>query len=201
MTPEQHKRWEDFAIRAAKTWYATSRRPSAAWVLDTVEEFFDRLDEDDVPCVVNWDNSTEYPEGNPYRRRSGMRCEWEFPSCIGDQMSEFLDDYRGSAPTCRACRIYEDDTKCRCDAIEDFYYEQWDKQWGGPVRCCIRAGLDMACAPSGGVVGFTAGDIRKMYPEGVPEWLFPPNEKLMYALSDVENGTFAELPDDAGMWL
>lgn len=229
MTPEQYKRWKDFALRAAKTWYATSRRPSAAWVLDTVEEFFGCLDENDVPCIVDWDNSTEYPEGNPHRRREyqaaycgcdgyhfehkkpnpecpecrgcGVARAWERPWCVGDQVTEFLDGPRGYAPRCRACADYDYEADCCCDDIEYRYYEQWDEQWGGAVCCCIRAGLDMACAPSGGVVGFTAGDVRKMYPEGVPEWLFPPNERLMYALSDVEDGTFAELPDNAPLWL
>ncbi len=85
--------------------------------------------------------------------------------------------------------------------MDELYYDQWDEQYGGPVRCCIRAGLDMASAPSAGVVGFTAGDLRRMFPEGVPEWVFPPNERLHYWLSDKVNGTFAELADDAGIVL
>lgn len=40
-----------------------------------------------------------------------------------------------------------------------------------PVHCCVRAGLDIASSPSAGVAGFTAGDIRRMYPEGVPDWV------------------------------
>ncbi len=231
MTSEQFERWKDFAIRAAKMWYVKSRRPSAAWVLGTVEDFFADLDEDIIPCVVNWDNSTVFPEGNPSRHReyqttycgcdgwrsehgtpnpecpecrgSGVHHAWEKPYCIGDEMTEFLSGLCGYAPRCRACREYEYEGECYCEDKEYLYYEQWNEQWGGPIHCCIRAGLDMACAPSGGVVGFTAGDIRKMYPEGVPEWLFPPGEKLVYALTDpvVVNGTFDELPDNADLWL
>jgi len=231
MTDEQYERWKDFAIRAAKTWYATSRRPTAAWVLEVVGDFFEDLDEDTIPCIVDWDRSTEYPEGNPSRRREyqpsycgcdgwrykhgspnpdcpecrgyGVHRQWVSPYCMGDEVTEFLDGYRGYPPDCRACREYDYDGECTCAEIADHYYEQWDEQWGSAVRCCIRAGLDMASAASAGVIGFTAGDIRKMYPEGVPEWLFPPGEKLVYAMTNpvVENGTFADLPDEAGVWL
>ena len=227
MTSEQYERWRDFAIRAAKTWYANSRRPSAAWVLEMVEDFFESLMPDIIPCIVNWDHSTEYPEGNPSRRResrlsycdcdgwrfkhgkpnpdcpechgSGVHYPWEHPYCTADEVRVFLDSEQGYPPCCRACQGHEGE--CTCDKIAERYYEQWEDQWGSPVTCCIRAGLDMAGSPSGGVIGFTAGDVRAMYPEGVPEWLFPKEERLVYAMTDVENGTFAELPDEAALWL
>lgn len=50
-------------------------------------------------------------------------------------------------------------------------FEWWEEQWVTPVTCCIRAGLDMASAPSAGVVGFTVGDLKRMYPEGIPAWV------------------------------
>jgi hypothetical protein len=111
----------------------------------------------------------------------------------------FLDEYRGYSPACKPCLIYEYPGKCRCDDIEDHYYEQWDMQWGDQVRCCLRAGLDFASAPSAGVIGFTAGDLRRMYPEGVPDWVFPPGERLNYWPDGPVNGTFEELPDSAGV--
>ncbi|KKN41847.1 hypothetical protein LCGC14_0719070 [marine sediment metagenome] len=190
MTPEQYERWKDFSLRAAKTWYATSRRPSAAWVLETVEEFFDRLDESDVPLIRHWDHNDNYPD------RLDRHGREDRPLCIGDQLTEFLWEWEPYHAV-----VDDDDYEIR-DERERRAHEQWEEQWGGPVHCCIRAGLDMACAPSGGVVGFTAGDIRAMYPEGVPEWLFPSDEKLVYALSGgASSGTFSELPDDAPLWL
>ena len=50
-------------------------------------------------------------------------------------------------------------------------YEAWDEKWGDRVRSCLRAGLDLAASPSAGVWGFTADDLRRMYPEGVPDWV------------------------------
>lgn len=39
------------------------------------------------------------------------------------------------------------------------------------ITAIIRASLDVAIQPSAGVGGFTVGDLRKMYPEGLPEWV------------------------------
>ena len=59
------------------------------------------------------------------------------------------------------------------------------------VSCCIRAGLDRASRPSGGVIGFTVGDLRRMYPEGLPDWV----------ISGYEPPITPETPDDMGVWL
>ncbi len=204
MRTEQFERWQDFALRMARTCYAQNRRPNSRWIEEAVTDFFDDLDKLTICCIVSWDNSDPYPENHPYWHRFGNGLgQWvEAPYGVGDMMMEFLDNYRGYAPRCRACAIYEyGKEECRCEEIEDMYYEQWGEQWGGPVHCCIRAGLDFASAPSAGVLGFTAGDLRRMYPDGVPDWVFPPGERLQYWLSDELNGTFEELPDSAGVML
>ena len=94
---------------------------------------------------------------------------------------------------------------CSCDEDRYSAEETWIDQWFGPVRCCLRAGIDFANdAHGGGVIGFTAGDVRKMWPDGVPEWVFGPEQRLFKGpLSGllVENGTFAPLPDDAAVVL
>lgn len=59
------------------------------------------------------------------------------------------------------------------------------------VCCCIRAGIDCASSPSAGVMGFTVGDLRRMYPEGIPDW----------AINDFQSPITTETPDDAGVWL
>ena len=58
------------------------------------------------------------------------------------------------------------------------------------LSCCVRAGLDMASMPSGGVLGFTKADILAMYyPEGVPAWV----------ASRFEN--WHSMPAETGVWL
>lgn len=59
------------------------------------------------------------------------------------------------------------------------------------VTACIRAGLDVASAPSAGVLGFTVGDLRRMYPLGLPEWI------AEYFKEPIT----PELADDLGVWL
>lgn len=64
-------------------------------------------------------------------------------------------------------------------------------KFANQVSCCIRAGLDRASSPSCGVVGFTVGDLRRMYPEGLPRWVTkgyqPPITK--------------RTPNEVGVWL
>jgi hypothetical protein len=103
--------------------------------------------------------------------------------------------------------------------ISDEEFEKRQEQFCGPATCCIRAGLDMAVAVSGGVLGFTAGDLRKMYPEGVPDWVTGgkdhkwsygikwPFENVWFRVScsnwptDKMNGTFAEMSNEAQLVL
>ena len=230
MTNEQYDRWLDFALRMAKTCFLNLRRPDSKWIVEKVEQFFDEIDYVDIPCIVDWDRSNKYPVGNPrYCRRLRTKCwdcrgigcdkpycengsvyDYAGPYCAGDMVSEFLSNYvpRFVCGKCRCeCRWSDKDNcpkcskECCCDDTDQLGYYQWSDQWGGPVRCCVRAGLDMASSPSTGVVGFTAGDIRRMYPEGVPSWVFHPDEHLYYWLTDKRNGTFADLPDTTGVVL
>lgn len=80
-------------------------------------------------------------------------------------------------------KVYEDwDGKnghYLCDDVSQYFehHLHWrrEQEYGGwfynQIVSCIRAGFDMAVEPSGGVVGFTVGDLRRMYPRGIPGWL------------------------------
>lgn len=204
MTPEQLDRWKDFALRMARTCFAAHRRPSGAWVEEKVADFFDCLDERLVPLLIDWDHSENIPEGHPYYDPSSWNGN--AAECVGDMMQGYLADERPSAPECAHCRAAGggrwEAAECTCQDVEGLFLDQWDEQWGGPVRCCIRAGLDVASAPSAGVIGFTAGHVRRMYPEGVPEWVFPPGEELTaWGTGEPTGHTFADLPDDAPVGL
>ena len=92
-----------------------------------------------------------------------------------------------------------------CDAVdrllsEDRYHERYSKngevkecgnRFLNQVSCCIRAGLDMASEPSAGVVGFTVGDLRRMYPFGLPAWV------AIHFTTPIT----ADVDDAAGVWL
>jgi hypothetical protein len=207
MTNDQYERWKDFALRMARTCFTTSRRPPASYVIEQVESWFYWRDyQQDFGEYNSWDQD-------------------DYPLC--DHISEFYDD-QCPGVRCKACShecrqvypYYEDscrfcDMECTCHEREQLCWEQFEDQWLGPVRSCIRAGLDLACEPSAGVVGFSAGDIRRMYPEGVPDWVkafFVPGELVALHATQIggifvpenmgfDERTFDELPDSAGVWL
>lgn len=172
MTPEQFHNWRDFALRMARACYADSRRPSAQWVVEQVEEFFARYDEESAADVVDWDSA---------------------PAHICDETRQFVWDLQPAFRwRLRARDVAEQDEDRRAELAE----AQWEEQWGDPIRCCIRAGLDMASAPSMGVVGFTVGDLRAMYPEGLPSWL-----DAGFTDPSGATVTLSSLPNSAGVWL
>lgn len=190
MTQEQYDRWKDFARRMVNVAVSARKRsPSRAFTLEIINFFFEcRMGpHDEWKRVVSWDH-TEKEEGSN-----------DWPMCVGDHMSD-IEEY--NVPSYWSIPDGE-----RGQDIID--------KWMGPARCCVRAGLDLAVAPSMGVMGFTAGDIRKMYPEGVPDWVtggkdhhwtnqpitgIVPGIGLTMGEEEV-NGTFAEMPDDTPIWI
>ncbi len=82
------------------------------------------------------------------------------------------------------------------DSDEEFYWDEDDgDEWTElrtDVVCCIRAGADVGASPSAGVVGYSLGTLRAMWPKGLPKWVtafFQDGEKL------------AESPDETPVWL
>ena len=219
MTPEQFERWGDFAERMARTIYGDSKRPSGAWVMDQVLSIWADL-RDDAGKIHNWDNGDDHlyvcdvvqeAEGC---ERPGFYWDitdrvkekiQEADNALSDEIRELPEHeqeeaYRALNAYLDALRdklIGEDEENVR--RREQLAIEQWSDQFFGPVRCCLRAGLDMAAAPSGGVVGFTAGDIRRMYPEGMPDWLGD------ITFDQDENGhggiKLRDIPPEDGVWL
>jgi hypothetical protein len=201
MTPEQFDRWEDFATRMARIHFAASRRPSADWILAEVERILADI-KPQHEDITDWDGN----EGGPI--------------VVGDIVCEFMEEacpsiyFRDARIRDEAILISEmegDDgpfDREGRDLIRDYIREIYsdreydatrrcEDQWYGPVRCCLRAGLDLASAPSAGVGGFTAGDLFAMYPEGLPDWLgsqeFGPEVGPPRQLRDI--------PAEHGVWL
>lgn len=90
-----------------------------------------------------------------------------------------------------------------CDYFREFlqdvpgywtFYDKpdgWEWRFESQLHSCIRAGIDVACEPSAGVVGFTVGDLRRMYPEGLPDWV----------LNWFEQPLTDAVSDTMGVWL
>lgn len=191
MTPEQYERWKDFSFRMVNMAVSSRKKsPSREKVKEDIAFFFEcRMDPDEEwRRVRDWD----YTEDNPDEHWQAMSVG----SHIHDLDEHFIPAYWSLPDT-------------------DAAYDQARARWCDPVACCIRAGLDVAVSPSGGVLGFTAGDIRKMYPDGVPDWVKAyfsegeligvdaviPGVGLVPSEPIADSRTFDELPDDQEVWL
>lgn len=95
---------------------------------------------------------------------------------------------------------YNDDFGSLSGDVDDFFerYRHWRRNNADyvgwffcQITCCIRAGFDMAVKQSGGVLGFTAGDLRRMYDGNIPDWI----TRLDWATP------LALIPDEAPVWL
>ena len=191
MELEQYQRWKDFAFRMVNIVVGPRRRsPSRAKVREDIECFFEcRMDPyEEWKRVENWDHTEKDPAVNYY------------PMSVGDNITDLAEHIipgYWALPETEAA------------------YERAAERYLDPVRACVRAGLDIAVEPSAGVDGFTAGDIRKMYPEGVPDWVkafFSCGVLQSMSATSIEGiyvpsepiddpRTFDELPDDQGVWL
>jgi hypothetical protein len=193
MTSEQYDRWKDFTLRMVNVAVgARKRAPSRADVRANIEFFFEcRMEPETWRHVRDWDRTEDWIDDAG--RKHHDYCPADH---IADLAEHFIPNYWA---------IVNSQSR----------YERERERWVDPVSCCVRAGLDVAVAPSAGVCGFTAGDVRAMYPEGAPSWLkafFAPGDVIALYPTRIEgifipkvtgfdNRTFDELPDAEPVWL
>jgi len=187
MTPNQYRRWQDFALRMAHRGFGLRMRKSRIFVAHCIRDFFDILDSDyfawdDPPNdnllarITAWDQTEDHPT---WRDGYGHGSNGPYVTDLVEEMMEHWNPHYW------------------CEA-SDPRYKRWDELWGDRIRCCVRAGIDMASDLSGGVVGFTVGEVRRMYRGCVPDWVTGGNEKWLigpFGGPYETNGTFAEMSD------
>lgn len=191
MNIEQYERWKDFAFRMVAVAIGGARWQRQ--LRSHLEELFARFECENwgihYRTIADWDTHEPIPGDDG---TFGFARSHHQP-IIGDFVDEYCFD--------NGLVKEKEDRHGNC--------EQVDSRTAIALRCCVRAGLDIAVAPSAGVMGFTAGDIRKMYPEGVPEWVKGEPTWETQPLTGVVPGvgftlgephspkSFDELPDDA----
>jgi len=58
------------------------------------------------------------------------------------------------------------------DPVGERNYERWEDSWGSRVRCCVRGGMNITGGDDMcGVIGFSVGDLRRMYGGQLPQWV------------------------------
>lgn len=172
MTKEQVSNWKDFAIRMANTCYADSDRPPLEWIVKQIEDIFTEL-ADDAVLYTSWDDREPYPVGHKWHGtdRQGIR---NGPPYLTDLLSDVVEYLIYVQPWYYGTQEQvEQMEKLRHESMEkyDELVQDIVDDWSSPVYCCIRAGIDVVAEPRMGVIGFTSGDLQRMYPEGFPQWL------------------------------
>lgn len=172
VTPFQKDNWSQFAERMAWEVYRWRTPERRRKLIDRVRDWLDRFWSNYEPHqVADWDGNGA-PEIGDY---GGWRC---YPC---DDFTRYMDSDGLS---------HWHEGKC----------EEINGEFGTQVMCCIRAGFDVAVTPSGGVIGdrFTAGMIRRMFPEGLPDYVdaffHGPDTKA-------DAPRFETLPNDMMVWL
>lgn len=199
MTELQLKRWKQFSIRMAHHGWAGLPRKSRRYVSGMVKDYFREwlaisCEEDSTLLgrIESWDNNARHPEDNG---TCGWACKHR-DHLICDEVDEMID------------KVAPDSYR------RGWRYRKWDDLWGVRLRCCLRAGIDLASSPSMGVMGFSAGDLRQMYPFGVPEWVSGGDEPWKANMINgivpgvgftmnqpILNGPFASIADNQQIWI
>lgn len=126
-----------------------------------VEDCIDWVVCNGLETVIDWDDSVKL---------DGI--QWD---CAGTRVDEYLWDNR-----------YEFEREYKNGNIEVVR-----GRFGDMLAACVRAGFDLAVAPSGGVVGFTVGDLRGAFGGEIPEWV----------AGSFDPALPANAADSEGVWL
>lgn len=139
-------------------------RKSRKKVAEMVKDFFRCLDKDLVPRIRSWDDTDDCAKCVANRPEAERTHNWyKLNTCgcgtlVCDEVMIHTEDLNPNA--------YLDGAK---EGGRE--YRRWADTWGNRVQCCIRAGLDLASEPSGGVLGFEICDLRRMYRGNIPAWI------------------------------
>lgn len=107
------------------------------------------------------------------------------------ELTGFLDAYRADAPRITS---WDNGDLPVCDEAMEWFdahdHGEGHNTFYTQIQCCLRSGLDLVAEASAGVLGFTVGDVRRMYEGTIPAWI-----AAQY------NGDLTAAPDSADIWL
>jgi len=119
---------------------------------------------DDLLGYLDWVGDDRWVDGAEYAK---FEC-WDFG--VHSHAEEFFQQY------------YH----------EDFNGREKGNKYLNQIMCCLRAGIDVAVEPSGGVIGFTIGGVRKIFNGRLPKWV----REFWDNHPEIDT-----LPDDTPVWL
>lgn len=142
MNNQQYERWKQVSIGLARS-YENLTPARKVKLLSEVEECIDWVVCNGLETVEDWDSSVRY--GN---------SRHEYYESASTRVDQYLWDNRYE---------FERENKHGVEVVRG--------RFGDMLSACVRAGFDMAVAPSGGVVGFTVGDLRDIFDGTIPDWI------------------------------
>jgi hypothetical protein len=86
----------------------------------------------------------------------------------GPEAIKNWDGNRGSVYVCDAVSNFIDE---RHYHVRTSTSEPYENRFARQVTACVRAGFELAVAPSAGVIGFTVGDLRTIFNRRLPQWV------------------------------
>lgn len=171
MTTKQFRRMCSFALRMVPQSIGGKRWQNV--VRGHVKEILYRMSIENYGFhyrhIEDWDNAEYNPEKDQYGHShllADLPCDHLSTYCWENDLQKEREDRRGN-----------------CSVV--------NTKVGIALRCCIRAAMDVAVEPSGGVVGFTVGDLREMWKgKPLPKWV-----------TSYFDGDIDAAPASAGVWL
>jgi hypothetical protein len=156
----------------AKACYVDSEEPSLEWILDSLDCIFTEI-KDDLSLYTSWDETEPYAEDHKYfdSRNKPLLLSSLISEGIENEIYARIHRHSTEKELKVLEKLWEQRGKDKRLEAYDNLRNQIVERWSSPVHCCLRAGIDVAKSPSAGVVGFVVGDLKKMYPEGIPDWI------------------------------
>lgn len=141
MNALQYERWKELSTGLARGYGALTPQRRKR-LQEEVENCIDWVVCNGLDTIEDWDSSVR-GDGNLYYEAAGTRVD------------DYLWQHR-----------YEFERAHRKGGVELVR-----GRFGDMLSACVRAGFDMAVAPSAGVIGFTVGDLRDVFGGSIPDWI------------------------------
>lgn len=163
MNALQYERWRQLSIGLARS-YRTLTPQRQKLLLEEVANCIDWVICNGLDTVDAWDSSVR-GKGHLYYEAASTR--------VGDYLWQHRYEFE---------RMYRNGET-----------ELIRGRFGDMLSACVRAGFDMAVAPSAGVIGFTVGNLRDVFDGLIPDWITDQFGENKRALLEADR--------DEGVWL
>lgn len=170
MTARNYKRWKGFAVRVARFGWMGRDARTVARLVQYVEEVFGNLDDDLFAGEFCLGDISDFDERIMTHHT------------LGDYLLEMISNMN---PYPWACSL-------------SGLCEHWDETMGDRIMTCLRLPMNFVGCRHSGVLGFTAGDVRRIWQGRVPGWV---SGVLWQAEGESRWRALDQLGDAEGMWL